>query len=110
MGVGVPEDLDGRACAPAVDGAAHEVFLAGLNHIHSHGVLEVEDQASADRFNDRGGARFFPVLRVSQVEVLGGVDVGNGAATDAVGNGVGHELTSDEQDTGCPWPADELVR
>ena len=42
--------------------------------------------------------------------MLGGVDVGNGAATDAVGNGVGYELTSDKQDTGRPWPADEFVR
>ena len=41
--------------------------------------------------------------------MLGGVDVGNSAATDAVGNGVGHELPSDEQDTGRPWPTDEFV-
>src|SRR5437763_9525230 len=50
--VDVAEDLDGRLCRPRVDGATEQGFLCRTDDGNSDGLLELKDQACADRAND----------------------------------------------------------
>ena len=72
-------------------------------------LLELEDEARADRLDDRRGARFLAVLDLRVVVVLAGADVPNRAATRHVGDPVREQLSSGDQDARCARPADHLV-
>ncbi len=43
------------------DRAAHEALLAVADHVGADGLLELEDQAGADRLDDRRRAALFAV-------------------------------------------------
>jgi len=87
-----------------------QLLLTLLDDVDPDSLLELEDQARSDRLDDRGGARLFAMHGIIEVDVLLGVDVGDGAATHDDGHGVGEQVAADDEDTGRAWAADELVR
>ena len=72
------------------DRSAHEVLFVRADDSTPTCILQVEDEAGANRFDDRGGASFFPVLGIVEVEMLVGIDVGDRAATHHVRHRVAH--------------------
>ena len=76
---------------------------------HADGLLEPEDEAGPDRLDDRRRAALLAVLDVVEVDVLGRVDVGDGAAAGHRGDAVAEEVAAGDQDAGRAGSADELV-
>ena len=85
-------------------------LLAGPDGLLADGLLELEDEPGADRFDDGRRARLLAVLRVGQVDVLLGVHVGDRAATDHRRHPVVEQLAPRHQQPRCARTADELVR
>ena len=86
------------------------VLLVLADHVDADGVLELEDQAGADRVDDRRGAALLALHRVVEVAVLDVVDVGHGAAARHVGHPVGQQRAAYDEDAGGRRTADQLVR
>src|SRR5665213_1367143 len=80
FGVEVPENLDGRLGSPGLDGAAQVVLLVCADHIDTDGLLQLKDEAGADRFDDCGSATLLALRRVGEVSVFGRIDVRDSAA------------------------------
>ena len=85
---------------PGRDRAAQVVLLVGPDHVDADGLLELEDQAGPDRFDDRRCAALLAMRGVVDVAVLGRVDVGDGAAAGHVGHPVAQQLPTDDQNAG----------
>ena len=100
----VAQDLQARHGAPALDGAVDERLLALPDGVLAHRRLELEDQPGPDRFDDGRGARLLAVLRVGQVDVLLGVDVGHGAAAHDGRHAVGNSSRRATSTPGVPGP------
>ena len=77
---------------------------------HAHGLLELEDQAGADRLDDGRRAALLAVRRVVEVAVLGRVDVHDRPAAGHDRHPVGHQLAAHDQHARRARAADELVR
>src|SRR3954453_5134588 len=67
--VDVAEDLDRRLGRPRVDGATQQRFLRRADDRDPDRLLELKDQAGADRADDVGGATLLPRDRVVEVDV-----------------------------------------
>ena len=95
--------------APALDRPADEVLLALADRLDADGLLELEDEPGADRLDDRRRAALLAVLDVVEVDVLGRVDVGDGAAAGDRRDAVAEEVAAGDEDARRAGPADELV-
>ena len=73
-------------------------------------VLELEDEAGADRLDDRGRPALLAVGRVGEVVVLERVDVGDRAAADDIRAPSSQQLAVHDEHARGAGPADELVR
>ena len=108
--VEVAEDLDVRVGTPGLDRPPQEVLLVRADHVHAHGLLEVEHQAGPDGLHDRRGAALLPVGGVVDVVVVGRVDVVDRAAARHGRYPVAQQVAADHQDARRTRPAHELVR
>ena len=76
---------------------------------HADLLLELEDEAGADRLDDGRRAGLLAMLGIGQVDVLLGVDVRDRAATHDRGHPVVEQLAARDQHAGRAGAADELV-
>ena len=95
---------------PALDGAAPEVLLVGLDHVDPDRVLELEDEAGPDRLDDGRRAALLAHDGIVEVAVLARSDEGDRAATDDVRHPIRQKSPPHGEDTGRAGAADELVR
>ncbi len=75
------EHVDVRVLLPRADRTADELGLAGLDHLRSDGLFQLEHESGPDRLDDRRCAGFLAVFDLGVVVVLGGADVADRAAT-----------------------------
>lgn len=108
--VAVAEDVDGGVAGPALQRAAPQPFLPGLDDVGADGLLQAEHQARSDRLDDGRGAAFLPGHRVVQVPVARGVHEQHGAAARRGRYAASHQVAPHHQHAGGLRAADELVR
>ena len=106
----VAEDLDRRVSRPALDRPADERGLALADGLDADRLLQREDEARPDRFDDGGRAALLAVLDVLEIAMLARVDVGDRAAAGHARDSVAEQLTPRDQDARRPGATDELVR
>ena len=105
----VAQDLEAGHLRPGGHGTIDEVLLAGADGLGADLLLELEDEAGADRLDDGRRAALLAVLGVVEVDVLERVDVGDGAAARDGGHGVGEERAAHHEQARRARSADELV-
>ena len=110
LGIEVAEHLDIRIRRPCCDGPPDEVLLMRPDDLGADRLFQLEHQTRADRLDDRRRAAFLAVHGIGDVVVLLGVDVGDGATADDVGDGVGQQLATHDEHAGRAGTPDELVR
>jgi hypothetical protein len=110
LGVPVAEDLDVRVGAPRGDGTPDERLLPFPDHLGADGFFEGEHETCPDRPDDVRGSALFAMLRVVQIAVLCGVDVGDRAAARHRRDPVGEQLAAGHQHTRGARASDHLVR
>ena len=104
------EDLDAGAVLPAVQHVPPQLLFAGGDQVGADRLLEREDQAGPDGFDDGGGAALLARDRVLQIPVADGVDEHHGPAARGGRHRVADQVAAHHQDAGGLRAAGELVR
>ena len=77
-------------------------LLAIADRVGTDRFLEVEDEARTDRFDDGRRAALLAVLEVPEVDVLGGVHIGDGSPARHARHPVAEQLASRHEDPRRP--------
>ena len=104
------EHLDVRVALPALDGSPDERFLELPNRVGANRLLELEDEASSDRFHDRRCPTLLAVLGIREVDVVAGIDVGDRSTTRGGRHAVREQVAARGEYPRRAGAADELVR
>jgi len=109
-GVVVAQDVDLRVSRPRLDRAPDEGVLAAANQAGPHRLLQLEDEAGADRLDDGRRPTLLAVHPIVEVAVVRGIDVRDRPAAGRRGNAIAEERALHDEHPGRARAADELVR
>ena len=108
--VEVAEDLQVRVARPPLQRPPAPVALQPGDALAADRLLEPDDEAGADRFDDRRSAALLAGDRVVEVERAARVDERDRAAARHRRHRVADQLAAHDEHAGRLWAADELVR